>query len=435
MGIIEEKWEDLFEKYCIAEQVKERGFFPITADQIREFKEPRLMTKFDTRESVPKVFGKLGILPVTRGSYVIGDFSLYHDFPEEESGRGGVIQVDRSRIPDYLETIDIRDVRSEAAAIKLISLTGILEDFLGEKRLVETVSGRMSSGAFDFQVRSEDGKHLSRIQVNNSQLEIDGGFEGRDSFAILEGKNVVHSNFLVRQLYYPFRLWENRLTKPVRPVFLVCSNQIFRLLEYEFSDPLVYDSIRLVRERRYSLEDTKITMDELVHTMKNVSVKPEPGGIPFIQADSFEKIISLTEHLAEKPLTMAEIAETFGFQERQSGYYYNACAYLGLAARKKGKDGMVRAELTDKGVCVNRLNYKKRQLAYAGQILEHKLFRELFEIVAKTGKIPDKPYIQKRMRELQLCGDSLINRRASSVAGWLRWMVQLTEGQEKEYGF
>ena len=40
--------------------------------------------------------------------------------------------MDRSRIPDYLETIDVRDVRSEAAAIKLISLTGILEDFLGE---------------------------------------------------------------------------------------------------------------------------------------------------------------------------------------------------------------------------------------------------------------------------------------------------------------
>lgn len=114
MGIIEEKWNALFETYGIAEQVKRQGIFSITADQIREFKEPRLMTKFDTRESVPTVFGKLGILPVTRGSYVIGDFSLYHDFPEEES-RGGVIQVDRSRIPDYLETIDVRDVRSEAA--------------------------------------------------------------------------------------------------------------------------------------------------------------------------------------------------------------------------------------------------------------------------------------------------------------------------------
>lgn len=426
MGMIEEKWNALFETYGIAEQVKRQGIFSITADQIREFKEPRLMTKFDTRESVPTVFGKLGILPVTRGSYVNGDFSLYHDFPEEES-RGGVIQVDRSRIPDYLETIDVRDVRSEAAAIKLISLTGILEDFLGEKRLVETVSGRMSSGAFDFQIHSGDRKHVSRIQVNNSQLEIDGGFEGRDSFAILEGKNVVHSNFLVRQLYYPFRLWEGRLTKPVRPVFLVCSNQIFRLLEYEFDDPMVYDSIRLVKEQRYSLEDTRITMEDLAGIMGSVPVKPEPEGVPFIQADSFEKVISLIEHLGEKPLTMAEIAEIFGFQERQSGYYYNACAYLGLAVRKKGRDGVVRAELTERGVSISRIDYKKRQLAYAGRILEHEIFHQLFETAVRTGKLPDKPYIQRKMKELRLCGDSLIGRRASSVAGWLRWMVRLTE--------
>ena len=49
MGIIEEKWNALFETYSIAEQVKRQGIFSITADQIREFKEPRLMTKFDTR--------------------------------------------------------------------------------------------------------------------------------------------------------------------------------------------------------------------------------------------------------------------------------------------------------------------------------------------------------------------------------------------------
>lgn len=41
--------------------------------------------------------------------------------------------------------------------------------------------------------------------------------------------------------------------------------------------------------------------------------------------------------------------------------------------------------------------------------------------------MPDKPYIQRRMKELRLCGDSLIGRRASSVAGWLRWMLRLTE--------
>lgn len=183
MGIIEEKWEALFEKYRIREEVDAHGCFSITADQIREFKEPRLMTKFDTRESLPKVFGRLGILPVTRGKYVIGDFRLYEDFPEfSPESAGGIKRADSSLIPDYLETIDIKDVRSEAAAIRLMGFAGIMEDFLGEKRMIETVSGRMASGVFSFQVHSEDRKRLSAIEVNNSQVEIDGGFEGRSCF-------------------------------------------------------------------------------------------------------------------------------------------------------------------------------------------------------------------------------------------------------------
>lgn len=438
MGIIEEKWEALFEKYHIREQAEEKGLFYITADQIREFKEPRLMTKFDTRESVPGVFGKLGILPVTRGKYVIGDFRLYQDFPEEGNtalrepgGRGrrgaeAIRRVDSSRLPGYLETIDIRDVRSEAAAIKLMGIAGILEDFLGEERMLETVSGRMASGRFDFQVHSGDGKRLSQISVNNSQVEIDGGFEGRDCFAVVEGKNVVHSNFLVRQLYYPCRLWRQKIRKPVRPVFLVYSNQIFRLLEYEFEDWDVYDSARLVRERRYSLEDTEIRMEELSAVLQAAEEKPEPEKIPFIQADSFDKVISLIEHLGNGALTAQEIAGIFGFKERQSDYYYNACAYLGLAVREKGEDGQRRVRLTPLGRKILSLPYRERQLKLAGQIFEHGIFRELFGVLLRTGQPPDRRYIAGRMRERGLCGESLAERRASSVAGWLRWMRGLT---------
>ncbi|MEG0157606.1 MAG: hypothetical protein RR661_08155, partial [Anaerovoracaceae bacterium] len=83
MRLIDEKWEQIFDRYDVAKEIERNGLFHITANQIKEFKEPRLMTKFDTRESLPRVFGdKLGILPVTRGSYVIGEFDLYEDFPE-----------------------------------------------------------------------------------------------------------------------------------------------------------------------------------------------------------------------------------------------------------------------------------------------------------------------------------------------------------------
>lgn len=422
MGIIDEKWELLFDRYDIEHQVSESGLFYITADQIREFKEPRLMTKFDTRESLPTVFGsRLGILPVTRGTYVIGEFDLYEDFPES---RSDITTMAGARIPDYLETVDLNDIRSEAGAINVMGIAGILEDFLGGEKFCQTVSGRMASGKFTFQVRSRDRRGLRSITVENSQVEIDGGFESRECFAVLEGKNVVHSNFLVRQLYYPYRLWKGKLQKPVRPVFMVYSNNIFRLLEYEFTDPLLYHSLRLVREKNYSLEDTDISIDDLGEIWRRTPVKPEPP-VTFIQADSFEKVISLAEHLAERPLTASEIARLFGFRERQSDYYYNACRYLGLAVKRKDEDGVKRVYLTELGAGLLKLSYKKRQKEYVRLILEHEIFHELFAIYLNTGELPDKHYAAGRMRALGLCGENLIGRRSSSVVGWLRWMAGL----------
>ena len=45
------------------------GRFLISADQIREYREPRLMAKFDHRVNLPQIFAEngLAILPVSRG--------------------------------------------------------------------------------------------------------------------------------------------------------------------------------------------------------------------------------------------------------------------------------------------------------------------------------------------------------------------------------
>lgn len=425
MSLIDEKWEILFEKYNIENEIKKNGFFYITADQIREVKEPRLMTKFDTRESLPSVFGKkISILPVTRGKYVLGEFDLYQEFPEIDSD---IKQMTSAKIPEYYETIDINDIRSEANAINIMSIAGILDDFLGEENMVQTVSGRMSSGSFGFNV-SDYSKSTSigdkpYIIVQNSQVEIDGGFENHNVFSIIEGKNVVHSNFLIRQLYYPTKLWSQKINKPIRPVFMIYSNSIFRLLEYEFTDIGYYNSIKLVQERNYSLEDIEISLDDLRDVWKKTIIKPEPN-VTFIQADSFNKVISLVENLNESPMTTVEIAELFGFKERQSDYYFNACKYLGLAEKVSDEEG-VKVHITGLGKRILRMKYKERQLEYVRLILEHQIFHELFGVMLQIGEIPDKLCVTAKMRELGVCGENLIDRRSSSVRGWLYWILTL----------
>ena len=70
----EEAWEALFAKWEIPARVAAEGRFLISADQIREYREPRLMAKFDHRVNLPQIFAEngLAILPVSRGDYVIG---------------------------------------------------------------------------------------------------------------------------------------------------------------------------------------------------------------------------------------------------------------------------------------------------------------------------------------------------------------------------
>ena len=108
-------------------------------------------------------------------------------------------------------------------------------DFLNEETLYPTVSGRMGSGRFNFDILNSRTGTFFNMQINNSQIEIDAAFEGIASLALIEAKRDLSADFLIRQLYYPYRVWENRLSKKVKPIFLVYSNGIYRLYEYEFS--------------------------------------------------------------------------------------------------------------------------------------------------------------------------------------------------------
>ena len=218
---------------------------------------------------MPKVFkhNNINILPVSRGEYVLSDFKLYEPIPELGQRDVEMLQVER---PMY-DSIDIENITSESNAIHVLILSKILDDFLSEDDNVSTFSGRMSTGVFSFYVDRHRGTSLN-VNVNKAQCEIDGGVENSNSVVILEAKNVVRSDFHIRQLYYPYRLWKNKVNKPIRLVFLIYSNQIYRLFEYRFTDIKNYSSIELVRTKNYSLQDTDISLLDLYNVYENTHV-------------------------------------------------------------------------------------------------------------------------------------------------------------------
>ncbi|WP_294488330.1 hypothetical protein [uncultured Mailhella sp.] len=422
----EEAWNTLLMRYNIIQEVRQNGIFNITSAQINEYKEARLMAKWDSSESLPNALksNKLNILPDSRSSYVISDFILYKEFPELTEK---VEQMTQVQLENY-ETININNITSETSAINILVLSGILDDFLEASDTVATFNGRMGTGCFNFEVDSYSNIKR-RISVNNAQCEIDGGFENSTEVIILEAKNVLHKDFHIRQLYYPYRLWSAKVRKPIRLIFSVYSNMIYRLFEYKFNHLEDYSSIELVRTKNYSLQDIHISLEDLIEVRLNTIVTKSDNisesSTPFIQADSVSRLISLLENMENNPMTAEQIIVLMNFVERQYNYYVNAGIYLGIFERKIENRTIV---LSDIGILLCSMTYKERQLKLVSLILEHQIFSYFFDyIINNDGNLPTKEYVCEKMRELNVCGTntSTIERRSSSVISWLKWIFNL----------
>ena len=79
-------WEQIFEKYHILDKLANHERVSISSTDINSYREARLMTKFDHRSQLPKLFidHKLSILPTSRGSYEIGRFETFCDFNKDD---------------------------------------------------------------------------------------------------------------------------------------------------------------------------------------------------------------------------------------------------------------------------------------------------------------------------------------------------------------
>ena len=417
----QEAWEILFKRHKIFEEIEKNGVFYISAKQIKKEREPRLMAKFDHTINLPKIFADngLSILPITRGDYAIAHFDAYHSFEPLTS------EIQQVTIPPYIQSINSSNIQSEAIALNCAVSTGIIADFTGDIDIVPTVSGRMGSGDFDFNIRDTLTDKQLNIDVSNSQIEIDAAYEGVNYLSLLEAKRDISDDFLVRQLYYPYRVWQRRVSKPVKPIFLVYSNGIYHLYEYEFVNPNEYSSLQLVKQKNYSIEDTEITTEDIINVLKSVKIENEPQYVPFPQADSFERVINLCELLngGSGEYDREKITQNYDFDSRQTNYYISAGRYLGLIEEYKRNQPY---RLTSSGIAILKLNYKQRQLAYCQKILLHKIFNEVTRLYFERGKIPDKPEIMSMMKSNGLVKtESTCFRRASTISSWVEWIAGL----------
>lgn len=382
-------WEKLFTCHNILQKIGDQGSFEITSEQINEVRESRLMAKFDQSVKLPSIFkeNNLSILPITRKKYMLGHFDthLKVNYEYEDVNNVNTIYVS---FPNQIQSIDYTNLYSESLVINCAFNAGII-DCLFDEQCFHTLSGRMSTKEFDFKIRNlKDGSYYD-LSVNGSQCEIDAGFESLNYLLIIEAKNYKVNDFLIRQLYYPYRLWKNKIEKHVIPILMTYYNSEFSFFIYKFEDDHDYNSIRLIEQKKYVIRPEDMSREEVSEIFATIKILEEPTDIPFPQADDFSKVVELLSLVKDNILTRDDIKENYDFAMRQVNYYTDAARYLGLI-QKNNNLRAISFILTLEGESILEYGYKQKILSLIEKILEHKVFNEVFRLTTASGIIPEK---------------------------------------------
>ncbi len=424
-GKNDEAWEKLFDKYDILSEIDRNETFSIRSKQINEFREARLMTKFDHSNQLPEIFSKnnITILPDSRGNYILGKFKMFEELKHKN------LKPISMKIPDFIQSLDITKITSESSALNIAHMSQMIDSVMrtkhNEPQSLLTLSGRMSSGSLQYNILNVN-KKIHEFSVENAQIEIDGSYENLNKILIVEAKNKIPLDFNIRQLYYPFRLYQNlNTTKDITPVFFTYADDIFSFHVYKFTDTMNYSSIKKVEQINFILDDSlDLNLEEVKQISATVKEVEEPKNVPFPQADTFTRILDMIDYIYERK-NKYELAEAYDFDLRQSDYYANALVYLGLATKQD-----YYFKLNNEGIKIKNMhNSNKRNALIISKILSHKPFKLAFDSTLKNGGEYDRKYISKVLLDnvKSINSISTANRRMQTVIAWINWIFSVIE--------
>jgi len=209
------------------------------------------------------------------------------------------------------------------------------------------------------------------------------------------------------------------------------------LREYDFTDTNHYNSLVLVKYRKYAIQETHFNVEVLLEMLDKTEIASEPI-LPFPQADNFDRIINLCEQLKQKEfLSNEEITQNYDFAARQTNYYAGAASYLGLV--KTGRDpftGQTGYLLTEKAKRIFGLSLSERQKEFVKLIVSHSVFKKVVKNHLDNGEMPSKETIVETMKS---CGirnlksgkaysEETYHRRALTIISWVNWITGQLEG-------
>jgi hypothetical protein len=420
-------WEAVLKLPEFENELSKSGYIEISANRLKKVTglEPRILAKMDFSTQRPAIFQELAlnILPIENGKYRLGHFNVFRK----------VAELDTSPIfvnsPFDFESVS-KTTSSEGIALRKAEISTMIDQFCGEQ-VVHTFSGRERSPKFNFSVNNYDNS-VSEVIVDRVQIEIDGGFEGKEYVYVFEVKNVETPDFNIRQLYFPFRAYTAKCKKKVRCIYLTHSNDVFTFHEYEFKNPLDMSSIKRVKSQSYVIKNPVIELDNAITGSADSSWSPIDG-IPFPQADSIQFMIDILKFSSKKPRTSEELVAHFDLSARQlqagSSYYSNAAKYLDLGESFREGDE-IRFRSTHEVFTKKFQTDQEIKALIVERLLKVPGVPEVVELWTKEGVIADTNSVMTILdstTSFRNLGESTKRRRAQTIRAWSIWVIQHTK--------
>jgi len=411
-------WKQIFDQLNVMDEVEQKGFFDISANQIKEFgnREPRLMTKFDYEQSIPPTLknNQLSILAIRNGLYRIAQTNPYLKIDEELPEK--IISVD---FPDDIISLDPFEITTESNALDIAYLSGIMDEVFEEKTRL-TIRGSFSRGV-DFNFSLQDIKNNSiQYDVQGVGIEIDSGYEGNSSLNLIEAKIGGRNNLNIRQLLYPELYWRVNIQgkKELRNYILFYQQPIFRFIPFIYDKDSFY--VDQSKERAF-----KIKTGELFDFHQIEYKEPELVNYdaPFPQADRFDKVVIIMSKISEygsvaKSDLQEDLSSDLGLSERQTDYYFNVLKWMKVADYQDGE-----ISLTLLGKEIEELEYYDKMKRLAEIVFSEKIFN----IALKSGieAIPDNLFTEKWRVGSE--DSATIPRRKQTVKMWIEFFEEVFE--------
>lgn len=404
-------WNKLFEELSILQEIQDNWFFDLSANQIKEVsgREPRLMTKIDFRQNLPKIMddNDLSILAIKNGLYRIAKTDPFIDIPKLQN-REEIISI-----PLWYISIDPFDITSESMAMDIAKISGMMDKVFWEESEL-TIRWRLRKWAqFDFLLQD------TTYTIDGVQIEVDWWYEWATKLNLIEAKIWSSSNISIRQIIYPELAWKNIIgeQKQICSYIFLYENPFFRFipvvfLDWKWKTDITNEKVFVFQEdEHFDIYSISITTKDLLDY-----------NAPVPQANSFDKVLIILRIISNysdwvsKNDLLEEMREFDLHTERQIDYYFNCLRLLKFINYEQQT-----ISLNQKWRNILKLKVKEQAFEIAKLLFSNKaLHKCLHDWV-------DSVDVNVFKENWATLNKTTLDRRKSTIKSWIQWFKDVFE--------